>query len=137
MPVTVRPTRAVGGAFRGVCRWRRRRQRRTHAVAQFSGWTDSRFEKAHQKHQRPPRPATGNRLSPAASWPVLFGDGTYYKKPIDLDVGTIYAPLVEHARAELMTRLANQTEATWRLLKHFDEAYTALSYNGAVCALTT
>jgi ATP-dependent exoDNAse (exonuclease V) beta subunit len=94
--------------------------------AEFNGWTDKRFEKAHEKHVKCAEARDWEAFVSAGIVKGLLEDGTYCSKAIDLDVGEAYAPLVEHARAELLTRLANQTEATCRLLKHFDEAYTQL-----------
>lgn len=47
----------------------------------------------------------------------------YAGKPIHADAIAAYEPLLEHAKAELVGRYANQTEATRALLEHFDRAY--------------
>jgi ATP-dependent exoDNAse (exonuclease V) beta subunit len=57
---------------------------------------------------------------------VFDGTETFYSKPIPDDLVTAYRPLVTHAKAVLVGRIANQTDATHRLLKRFDEAYQRL-----------
>jgi ATP-dependent exoDNAse (exonuclease V) beta subunit len=57
---------------------------------------------------------------------IVCGQTTYYNKPIEASVLDAYRPLIEHARAELITLLANQTEGTWELLNHFHDAYREL-----------
>ena len=57
---------------------------------------------------------------------ILEGDETFYGKPIPDDLVAGYKPLMTHAKAVLVGRIANQTEATRRLLQHFDEAYHRL-----------
>ena len=65
-------------------------------------------------------------LSKGLAGKVFVGEGTYYRKPIDAAMVQAYQPLLDHARAVLLGRIANQTEATWRLLDHFDRAYQRL-----------
>jgi len=57
---------------------------------------------------------------------ILQGTATYYNKPIDDSIVQAYSPLLDHARSVVLGRIANQTEATWRLLDHFDQAYQRL-----------
>lgn len=57
---------------------------------------------------------------------ILAGMETYYRVPIEPEVVAAYRPFLEHARAVLMGQLANQTEATLRLLEKFDAAYQRL-----------
>ena len=57
---------------------------------------------------------------------VLEGDATYYGKPIPPEVLGVYESLVQHAQAVLVGRIANQTEATGRLLERFAAAYERL-----------
>ncbi|MHB1034565.1 MAG: UvrD-helicase domain-containing protein [Pirellulales bacterium] len=69
-------------------------------------------------------------------WPAFLGkglgakivDGTeeYFRKPIPDEVLAVYRPLVDHARAILVNQIANQTEATHKLLERFDTAYQPL-----------
>jgi len=51
---------------------------------------------------------------------------TYYKKPLTADQQAVFTPLILHARAALLNRLAAQTVATYDLLARFDEHYTRL-----------
>ncbi len=47
----------------------------------------------------------------------------FSRKPIPVELATAYQPLLQHALAELIGRLADQTRATHELLAHFDAAY--------------
>jgi ATP-dependent helicase/nuclease subunit A len=57
---------------------------------------------------------------------LIEGKTTYYNKPIPPEVAAVYAPIVEHVKAQLVNRIADQTEATWKLLDHFHRAYQRL-----------
>ena len=57
---------------------------------------------------------------------VFDGTGEFYRKPIPAEVVAAYEPLVRHAKAVLVGRIANQTEATRKLLERFDHAYQRL-----------
>lgn len=57
---------------------------------------------------------------------ILDGTEAFYNKPIPEDLVAAYRPLMAHAKAVLVGRIANQTDATRRLLEHFDEAYQRL-----------
>ena len=57
---------------------------------------------------------------------IISGAESYYRKPIPIDVIAAYEPLVRHATALLIGQIANQTEASRKLLEHFDEAYQRL-----------
>jgi ATP-dependent exoDNAse (exonuclease V) beta subunit len=57
---------------------------------------------------------------------VAAGADLYYRKPIEPPVLAAYQPLVDHARAVLLNRLAVQTEATWRLLDKYHGYYERL-----------
>jgi ATP-dependent exoDNAse (exonuclease V) beta subunit len=62
-------------------------------------------------------------------WPAFVGNGlakkvragetTYQRKPIPQEVQDCYRTLLEHARAEILRRLAEQTQATHDLLQRF------------------
>ncbi len=90
-------------------------------------FTNQHFVKAH---------AGSIALAQALNWedfiakglPSKIVDGSYLfqRKPIDGDLKAVYEPLVDHARAMLLIKLANQTEGTHELLKHFDAAYQQL-----------
>ena len=57
---------------------------------------------------------------------IVSGDESYYRKPIPIDVIFAYGPLLQHAGAVLVGQIANQTEASRRLLDRFDESYQLL-----------
>ncbi len=57
---------------------------------------------------------------------LLDGSELFYGKPIPANVLDVYRPLVEHAKAALLARIADQTEATFALLERFDAAYRRL-----------
>ena len=52
---------------------------------------------------------------------ICFGDGTYYKKPIEGALHNALATLIDHAKAALIERIAMQTRATHDLLSRFDK----------------
>ncbi len=60
---------------------------------------------------------------------VALGCDTFASKPIEPDVALAYGPLVKHAKAVVIDRLFQQTEATYRLLSRFDGAYRALKHD--------
>ncbi len=57
---------------------------------------------------------------------LLEGKTTYYNKLVPAEVGAVYAPIIEHVKAQLVNRIADQTEATWKLLDHFHRSYERL-----------
>jgi len=57
---------------------------------------------------------------------ILDGSETFSKKPIPPEILAAYRPLVQHAKAVLLARFADQTEATRDLLERFDAAYQRL-----------
>lgn len=65
-------------------------------------------------------------LAKGLSAKILDGTETFYGKPIPEELIAGYKPLVAQAKAVLVGRIANQTDATRRLLEHFDEAYHRL-----------
>ena len=62
-------------------------------------------------------------LSKGLAAKVLAGERKYYNKELPDDLVAAYVPLLEHAQAELINRIADQTEATQSLLARFDEVY--------------
>lgn len=54
---------------------------------------------------------------------ILAGDRKYYNKDLPEDLVGVYVPLLEHAQAQIVNRIADQTEATHGLLARFDEVY--------------
>ncbi len=85
------------------------------------------WDKAHRKHVE---------AAEAGDWESFVKDGiakavaaakdSYCRQPIDAAVASAYRPLIAHARAVLMNRLANQTEATHQLLERFHDQYQQL-----------
>ena len=59
---------------------------------------------------------------------MLEGSCTYWRKPIPPEAVVLYQPLIEHARAIVVARLANQTEGTYELLAKFDVEYQRLKH---------
>jgi len=57
---------------------------------------------------------------------IVAGETTYYKKEITPDVRAAYLPVVEHATAQILATIANQTEATHAMLARFDASYNRL-----------
>ncbi|MCR9199878.1 MAG: UvrD-helicase domain-containing protein [Planctomycetaceae bacterium] len=57
---------------------------------------------------------------------VFAGEHTYYKKPIPGDLVAAYEQLLVHAKAELLTIVAQQTKATYDLIDRFDREYSRL-----------
>ena len=57
---------------------------------------------------------------------MTAGEDTYYRKPIASAVRDAYQPLLHHAHALLLGDIANQTEATRRVLDRFHQAYQRL-----------
>jgi len=85
------------------------------------------WDKAHRKHIQ---------AAEAGDWESFVKDGiakavaaskaSYCTKPIETAVASAYRPLIAHAKAVLMNRLANQTEATHQLLERFHDQYQQL-----------
>jgi ATP-dependent exoDNAse (exonuclease V) beta subunit len=57
---------------------------------------------------------------------ISAGTETFSRKTIEPKVADAYRPLTDHARGVLVTRLADQTEGTWRMVSHFHAAYERL-----------
>ncbi|HEV3006198.1 MAG TPA: UvrD-helicase domain-containing protein, partial [Pirellulales bacterium] len=57
---------------------------------------------------------------------VAAGDEVYCRRPIEPGLAAIYRKLLDHAKAILVRQLADQTEATFRLLEKFDAHYQRL-----------
>jgi ATP-dependent helicase/nuclease subunit A len=57
---------------------------------------------------------------------ILTGAEKYYAWVFPDDVIRVYQALLDHARSVLLKRLAAQTEATYKLLKHFDTEFQHL-----------
>lgn len=57
---------------------------------------------------------------------VAAGEENYCRKPIEPAVAAVYQSLIDHAKAVLLNQLADQTEATFRLLDKFHQHYQRL-----------
>jgi ATP-dependent exoDNAse (exonuclease V) beta subunit len=57
---------------------------------------------------------------------IIDGSCLYYRKNIDPALVAAYRPLIQHARAILVGRIAMQTEGTYQLLERFDRRYQQL-----------
>ncbi len=57
---------------------------------------------------------------------MAAGETSYYKKELDPQLLDAYRKLLKHAKAMLVARLADQTEATRQLLEKFDAHYQRL-----------
>lgn len=57
---------------------------------------------------------------------ILSGGDNYYSKEIDDNLKAAYRPLLNHARAELLDRLAQQMRAIRDLISRFDREYSRL-----------
>ncbi len=65
----------------------------------------------------------GEFLSKGLAAKILAGERQYYKKDLPDELVAAYLPLLQHAQAQLVNRIADQTEATHSLLARFDEVY--------------
>ncbi|MFA9477861.1 UvrD-helicase domain-containing protein [Phycisphaerales bacterium AB-hyl4] len=65
-------------------------------------------------------------LNTGLSKVVAAGKADYYKKPLPPPLAGAYLPLVEHAKANQVKQLRDQTLATFDLLHHFDVHYVRL-----------
>ena len=59
---------------------------------------------------------------------ILHGETTYRNMPIGEEVIALYQQLLQQARSVLVNRVADQTEATYDLLAHFDTHYRRLKH---------
>jgi len=97
------------------------------ALAAVPPPSDKRFLKAIEKDLEIARSDTWESfLDKGLGAAVLDGTEIYYKKPIPAEILDVYRPLVQHAKAALLARIADQTEATRDLLERFDVAYQRL-----------
>jgi ATP-dependent exoDNAse (exonuclease V) beta subunit len=96
-------------------------------LAALDGFPDKRFIPAREKNLLAAEEADWDSfVENGLAQKIIYGETTYHNKPIEPHVVDAYRPLIEHARAVLLTRLANQTEGTWQMLAHFDDAYRQL-----------
>ncbi len=88
---------------------------------------DKRFQSARAKDLEAASTGDWEKLVSGGFVKVLLeGKGTYYNKPLPPGMEAVYAPIIEHLKSQLVNRVADRTEATWRLLNHFHQAYARL-----------
>ncbi|HEX5447207.1 MAG TPA: UvrD-helicase domain-containing protein, partial [Pirellulales bacterium] len=68
----------------------------------------------------------GRFISVGIAGKVAAGEDTFSRKKLDADLLEVYHTLVSHAKAVLLGQLADQTEATRKLLVRFDGHYQRL-----------
>lgn len=59
---------------------------------------------------------------------IAANEDTYDRRPITSDLISAYAPILHHARSVLLTRIIDQTKATYHLLHHFDQAFSNIKH---------
>src|SRR5262249_33601038 len=64
--------------------------------------------------------------------PVFAGTYTYQGKPLPPEVVALYQPLVVHASAQVLQRLADQTRATWEFLDCFHQELWSLKQSSGL-----
>lgn len=62
---------------------------------------------------------------------IAAGAMSYQRTEIPDEAGEVYKTLLDHAKAVLVKRVAQQTEASYRLLENFDSAYGELKVDQA------
>ncbi|HEY5869162.1 MAG TPA: UvrD-helicase domain-containing protein [Candidatus Tectomicrobia bacterium] len=97
-----------------------------HQIAAF-GFSDGRFTRARD---------ADIVAASCEDWPtfvskglagrIVAGEDTYYRKPIGSAVLDAYQPLIHHAQAVLLKQIADQNEATRRILDRFGQVYQRL-----------
>ncbi|MBL8826994.1 MAG: UvrD-helicase domain-containing protein [Planctomycetaceae bacterium] len=89
-------------------------------LATLPPFSDKRFAKAHEGDvERAQRQDWQGFLGTGLAAKIADGSLMFYKKPLDEAVVAAYQPLVDEAAAQLINALANQTEATRRLLDKY------------------
>ena len=63
---------------------------------------------------------------------IVAGEEKYNRCEIPADVAAAYQTLIDHAHAQLIDRVARQTQATHRLLERFDQHFTRLRYEHGI-----
>jgi ATP-dependent helicase/nuclease subunit A len=96
-------------------------------LAELDDFPDKRFGTARDKNLQAAAAGDWDAfVDNGLAQKIICGETLYYKKPIEPHVLDAYLPLLAHARAELLNRLANQTAGTQQMLAHFHEAYRQL-----------
>jgi len=97
-----------------------------HQIAAF-GFSDGRFTRARDADMAAASCADWTTfVSKGLAGRIVVGADTYYRKPIGSAVLDAYQPLIHHAQAVLLKQIADQNEATRRVLDRFGQAYQRL-----------
>ena len=88
--------------------------------------SDKRFAAAHRENCKDAMAHNWNEFLKGGLAKAILGDGTYHNKPIDDDLRAAYQPVIDHAKAELVARVRQQTLATRDLLELFATHYERL-----------
>src|SRR5712691_3887205 len=95
-------------------------------IAAF-GFSDARFTRARDADmEAASRNDWTTFVSKGLAGRIVAGEDTYYRKPIGSAVLDAYQPLIHHAQAVLLKQIADQNEATRRVLDRFGQAYQHL-----------
>lgn len=70
----------------------------------------------------------GDFIAKGVASKVLADESTFYGKPIDDVARELYQRLIAHSKGLIVSQLAWQTEATWKLLDKFDRVYLRLKH---------
>lgn len=100
-------------------------------VEQLAGlppWSDKRFAETHRKQVASAEADDWAAFMAGGLAKATLQAGTYYGKPIPPQAREVYEVLARHARAEIVHRLADQTEATWSLLDRFHGEYDRIKH---------
>ncbi len=97
------------------------------AFEQFPKPKQGLLAKAHEKSIERVRAADWDGfVAVGIAAKLAAGEDAYSRVRIPAEMAAVYRPLVEYARALVVARIANQTEATYRLLARFDRCYQAI-----------
>ncbi len=88
--------------------------------------TDKRLVKAIQGDAQRARDGDWGGFLSKGLAPKVMENLTYYNKPIPDEIAMLYHGLIDRGRAELIQRIRSQTEATYHLLRRFDQHYREL-----------
>jgi ATP-dependent helicase/nuclease subunit A len=96
------------------------------ALVETACGADKRFAKAHQENCDDAQQWNWNGfLGGGLAKRIAAGESSYYNKPIAPELIAVFRPLIDHAKAELVGRVRDQTIATRDLLsifaRHFEE----------------
>jgi ATP-dependent helicase/nuclease subunit A len=88
--------------------------------------SDKRFHTAHQKAREAAEQGNWESFLGTGIVNALTGSGTYGGKSIPAPVASVYTPLIEYAKGEVLRRAAAQTVAMHELMTRFDARFRQL-----------